>query len=61
MGELECIDGVLLFWMAHEVSDQAAMVQHLIVLLKPGAFLLLVEPKEYRGALRGDRVQGNRS
>ena len=43
-------DFVLAFWMAHEVKDQTAFFRQVVLLLKPEARFLLVEPKMHVNA-----------
>ncbi len=41
----EQVDFALAFWMVHEVPNQATFFEELLILLKPEARFLLVEPK----------------
>ncbi len=41
----EPVDFCLSFWMLHEVPDQHSFLSEISAILKPGGFLLLVEPK----------------
>ena len=45
----EQIDFALAFWAVHELPDRAAFFREVRALLKPGANLLLVEPKRHIG------------
>jgi len=45
IGVHERVDFALTFWMVHEVPDPGTLMRQLYRILKPGARLLLVEPK----------------
>ena len=46
----ETADFALAFWMLHEVPDRAPFLAEVRAALKPGALLLLVEPRGHVGA-----------
>ena len=49
LGVIGGVDFALAFWMAHEVPDKGAFFAQIAAMLKPGARLLLVEPKFHDG------------